>query len=350
MPINSNHKVSVIIPTFNRAELIGDSIRSALAQTYANLEVVVVDDGSDDDTEQVIATIIDPRLRYVRQPNRGRSNARNHALSLATGYYVSFLDSDDLYLPEKIERQVEYLQSHPWTGMVYTSAQCIDQQGNLLEHKYQATVSGLIYCEIAFFLPVTITLPTVMTYRRIFDYVGGFDEEMYRFEDTDMWRRISKICRIDAIPDVTCLLRTHDDNTLINQDPEKIVFALNYYAKKIAIEDDHINLDVRRRGLAGLYRYYGYALCSVPSFVDHGAGLLRQASEFEDARSIPMLEEECGLAVCHGGAPKSTLRRFRDAFLTTVKRRAGFRFAYRRVRAVASRIYREFKQRLAKYS
>lgn len=277
----SSPKVSVIIPTYNRAHLIGDSIHSVLTQTYTNLEIIVVDDGSTDNTEEVIAVILDPRLRYIRQPNRGRSNARNHALSLATGKYITFLDSDDLYFPNKIELQVNYLKSHPGVGMIYTSAHCIDDKGQMLAHKYEATKSGLIYENIAFFTPVTITLPTVMTYRAIMEQIGSFDEGLHRFEDTDMWRRISKSYRIDAMPEYTCLLRTHEDNSLLNQDPDQIAAALDYYAAKILNEDMEVDIFVRRKGLASLYKYYGHALMSVPQFSRIGGDLIRIANSYE---------------------------------------------------------------------
>lgn len=277
----ATEKVSVIIPTYNRAHLIGASIKSVLDQSYTNLELIVVDDGSEDNTKEVVSELSDSRLRYIWQPNRGRSNARNHALSLARGRYIAFLDSDDLFLPDKLERQVTYLRGHPGVGMVYTSAHCIDQQGTMLEHKYLATVSGCVYEKIAFFTPVTITLPTVMTYRDILSQVGGFDEAMYRFEDTDMWRRISKVCRVDAMPDFTCLLRTHDDNSLVNQNAGQIAAAVDYYAAKILRDDEDIDLSVRRHGLAGLYRYYGHALCSVPEFLEIGKRLLRTAKDYD---------------------------------------------------------------------
>jgi glycosyltransferase involved in cell wall biosynthesis len=273
--------VSVIIPTYNRADFIGDSIRSVLEQTYSNLELIVVDDGSTDDTESVVAAFSDPRFRYVRQPNRGRSNARNQALSLAKGKYITFLDSDDMYLPDKVQLQVNYLRSHPGTGMVYTSAHCVDDQGNMLPNEYRASVSGLIYESIAFFTPVTITLPTVMTYQDVFDHVGGFDEKMYRFEDTDMWRRISKYCRIDAIREHTCLLRTHDDNSLLNQNPDQIAAALDYYAEKILREDTEIEISVRRKGVANLYRYYVHAFMSEPQFSTIGKQLLEIARTYD---------------------------------------------------------------------
>jgi len=280
---NIGELVSVIIPSYNRAHLIGDSICSVIAQTYTNLEIIVVDDGSTDNTEEVIAAIFDSRLRYIRQPNRGRSDARNHALSIASGKYITFLDSDDLYLPNKIELQVAYLKSHPGVGMIYTSAHCINDQGQLLAHKYEATKSGLIYESIAFFKPVTIPLPTVMTYKRVMDHVGSFDENLHRFEDTDMWRRISKSYRIDAMPEYTCLLRTHDDNSLLNQNPDHIAAALDYYAAKILNEDVEVNISVRRKGLAGIYKYYGHALLSVPQFSVTGKHLLRIASNYKSS-------------------------------------------------------------------
>lgn len=266
--------VSIILPTYNRGHLIRASVLSVLAQTYENFELIIVDDGSTDDTPNVISAITDPRVRYVQQPNRGRSHARNHGISLARGRYLAFLDSDDLYVEDKLERQVKYLREHPETGMVYTSAYCIDGDGTLLEHRYLAEKSGFIYQDIAFFTPVTITLPTVMTYRSILQRLGGFDEGMYRFEDTDMWRRMAKTCRIDAMPEFTCLLRTHDDNHLINQCADAIESAIDYYAGKIMGEDTEVDLAIRKSGLAGLYGYYAHALMTVPQFFKVGQRLL----------------------------------------------------------------------------
>ncbi len=258
--------VSVIIPTYNRAHLIRAAVDSVLAQTYRNLEIIVVDDGSTDTTAAVLGALTDPRLQYVQQPNGGRSQARNHALRHATGELISFLDSDDLYLPQKIEQQVNYLHNHPGVGMVYTSAHCINAAGDIMPGHYIASVSGLIYQSIAFFRPVTITLPTVMTYRAVLDAVGHFDETMHRFEDTDLWRRIAKAYRIDAMPEFTCLLRTHDDNALANQDPAVIIEALDYYAAKIMCDDADIPLPIRRAGLARFYNHYGCAFKSHSSF------------------------------------------------------------------------------------
>lgn len=259
-------RVSVIIPTFNRRDYITASIQSVLQQTFLDFEIIVVDDGSTDGTADLVAAISDERLVYIHQENRGRSAARNRALSIARGEYFAFLDSDDLYLPGKLAMQVAYLDKHPTVGMIYTSAFCIDADGNDLPQRYEASVSGKIYEDIAFFRPVTITLPTVMVRKHLFDQAGGFDEQMHRFEDTDMWRRFSKVTDIHALPVETCQLRTHEDNLLAAQDPDKLIESIEYYAAKVRREDTDIPAGVLRRGLGRLYMYYGIAFMTVPGW------------------------------------------------------------------------------------
>lgn len=272
--------ISVIIPTYNRAHLIGESIASVLAQTYTDFELIVVDDGSTDDTEQQVRGFTDPRIIYIKQENKGRSHARNCALDLARGRYIAFLDSDDLFLPDKLALQVAYLDSNLHVGMVYTSAYCIDYSGNALNERYIASVSGKIYKSIAFFRPVTITLPTVMARRELFAEVGGFDVKMHRFEDTDMWRRISKVTHIAALPEFTCKLRTHTDNSLASQRPDQIIAALDYYAQKILRDDASIGSMRLRRGLGGLYYYYGRAFLTIPQWKNSGSTLLKIAFRY----------------------------------------------------------------------
>ena len=113
-------KVSVVIPTYNRARVVGEAIDSALAQTHERLEVIVVDDGSTDDTAERVGRRRDRRLRYVRREHAGVSSARNAGIAAATGDLVSFLDSDDLWKPEKIETEVAALARHPEAGGVFS--------------------------------------------------------------------------------------------------------------------------------------------------------------------------------------------------------------------------------------
>lgn len=266
--------VTIIIPTFNREKYIGSVVRSVLNQTFQNFEIIIVDDGSSDGTRAIIEEFYSDKIIYVYQENKGRSHARNLALEMARGEYIAFLDSDDIYLPRKLELQVNFLDVNQDFSMLYTAAACIDGEGNFLPDAYDANISGWIYREIAFFVPITITLPTVMVRREVFDRVGRFDEALDRFEDTDMWRRISKHFQIFGLPERTCLLRTHSDNSLAAQDPLSITKALDHYVKKINREDKDMGWILRRRGIAKLYGYYGAAMMTNPKWHDIGHRLL----------------------------------------------------------------------------
>jgi glycosyltransferase involved in cell wall biosynthesis len=127
--------VSVVIPTHNRAHIIGKAVRSALAQTYRNLEVVVADDGSTDDTRTVIESL-GPRVRYVRQANAGVSAARNFGMRHARGEFIAFLDSDDAWHPWKVEAQVAALHRHRDAGLVWTDMAAIDGADEIVAERY----------------------------------------------------------------------------------------------------------------------------------------------------------------------------------------------------------------------
>ncbi len=110
--------VSVIIPAYNQARYVRKAIQSVFEQTFPNFELIVVDDGSTDETPQILASIIDPRMRVIRQPNAGLSAARNTGVRESTAPLVTLLDSDDFFLPDKLSVQKEYLDTHPEIGMV----------------------------------------------------------------------------------------------------------------------------------------------------------------------------------------------------------------------------------------
>jgi glycosyltransferase involved in cell wall biosynthesis len=130
--------VSVVVPTYNRAYCVGASIASALAQTHRNLEVIVVDDGSSDNTEAVIAEIMrqDDRVRFVQQPNRGVATARNTGFSNCMGDFIALLDSDDLWLPWKLELQLACMDQYPDLGMIWTDMEAVDAQGRVASPAY----------------------------------------------------------------------------------------------------------------------------------------------------------------------------------------------------------------------
>ena len=140
----SPHKplVSVITPTYNRAYCLPRTLDSALAQTHADLEILVVDDGSTDDTRALIAQKYakEPRVRYIYQENQRVAAARNHGLELARGEYIAFLDSDDLWEPWKLELQVACMERYPDVGMTWTDMQALDPDGNIVSPRFLRTM------------------------------------------------------------------------------------------------------------------------------------------------------------------------------------------------------------------
>lgn len=283
-------RVAVIIPTFNRAKLLAAAIDSVLRQSYGHFELIVIDDGSTDDTENVVKGFHDPRLVFVKQENRGRSAARNRALGMTRAPYIAFLDSDDTYLDHKLEQQIDFMDHRPDVDMLYTSAVCVDGQGKPIDNqRYEAWAEGNIYTKVAFFQPVTITLPTVMLRREVLDAVGGFDEAMERFEDTDLWRRIAKKHRVGILRQPTCVLTTHGDNSLVSQNPDKIVSAIEYYVAKIFREDADVGSAFLRHGASLLYEYYGRAFLSVPGWRGRGISLLSTSIALSPRRTAVVL-------------------------------------------------------------
>jgi GT2 family glycosyltransferase len=142
MPTEMNREpsplVSVIVPTYNRAHLIGRTLESALGQTYGNIEIVIVDDGSTDDTEGLIRTRYgsEPRVRYFKQANGGPAAARNTGFERAKGEYLAFLDSDDTWSPWKLDLQVRCMEKFPELGMTWTDMQNIDPQGRVVNERH----------------------------------------------------------------------------------------------------------------------------------------------------------------------------------------------------------------------
>jgi glycosyltransferase involved in cell wall biosynthesis len=180
--------ISVIIPTYNRAGCIERAVNSVLAQTYTNLEVIVVDDGSEDNTESVVASMPDGRVRYVKQDaNRGAAAARNAGVRHAEGELIAFQDSDDYWYPDKLEKQMNYWEKHPEYSMIYGTY--IRRLGNghisfaVPGDCERETLEGNIFEYLI--LDNSIGAPTMILKKEAFMEVGGFDETMSCLEDWD---------------------------------------------------------------------------------------------------------------------------------------------------------------------
>ncbi len=182
-------RVSVVIPAYNHARFLPDALESVLAQTFRDFEVLVVDDGSTDNTPDVVASFA-PQVRYLRQQNAGPSRARNTGIRHTSGEHVAFLDADDTWMREKLACQVAYLDAHAEAGLVFTKILVTTEAGQPLytyPHRYRYDRRAF---ERLLLWPYG-SMNVVMVRRVCFDEVGLFDESLRAAEDWDMWLRIA---------------------------------------------------------------------------------------------------------------------------------------------------------------
>lgn len=255
--------VSIILPTYNRLPLLKEAIQSVLNQTYTNFELIVVDDGSSDGTSTYVKNLENERIMLFSQENIGRSAARNLGLKKSRGELITFLDSDDLYLPTKLESQIDFLSRNKHFACIYTSADCFaDSNPDVAIHRYDAKKSGNIYDEIAAYVPLTICLPTVMFRREVLNVIGLFDTELDRFEDTDYWRRIAQKFLIGAMDEVTCLIRTHEGNSILDLNTRALRKEVLKYGKKVLNNDSESHGPSILNLVSNFYRHYAWAIMS----------------------------------------------------------------------------------------
>ena len=205
------NKVSVIIPAYNKAEYTRRTVDSVLAQTYPNVEIIVVDDGSQDQTSRVMAEY-GSRINYIFKANGGACSARNEGIRRGTGEYVTFLDCDDLYCVEKIQRCVDYLEKNPPFGFVYTAAYFIDEHDEIVGlYDHPRSREGRISSRLI--LGDFICNSTVLVKKDVLHRAGFFDETIFTPADWDMWLRLSQIAQAGYIRDPLIKYRITDNYT-----------------------------------------------------------------------------------------------------------------------------------------
>jgi len=208
--------VSVIIPTYNYARYVAEAIDSALGQTYAPLEVIVVDDASTDDTPRVLAAYGD-RIRAIRQPNGGAGAARNTGIAAARGEYVAFLDADDVWLPAKLQLQMALFKADPTLGLVHCGSEAIDGQGKTLE-VFLDGKEGFVALEMLRLDREVIQLPgsCIVVPRRVAEELGGFDARLPPSEDWDFCFRVSMRYRVGYVRKPLFRYRLHGGGIHLN--------------------------------------------------------------------------------------------------------------------------------------
>lgn len=202
--------VSVIIPTYNGARFIKETIQSALDQTYPNSEIIVIDDGSTDNTPDIVKSIHDQRIIFIRQENAGVASARNHAIRISKGDYIAFLDHDDLWLPVKLEKQIPLFERDATAGLVICDTIFFNENGDVkrLYAKKKPPVGNVFRALLTNYF---ISLETAILRRSALDSLDEwFDERLSMIEEVELFARVAYTWNVAYFDEPLAKWRMHD--------------------------------------------------------------------------------------------------------------------------------------------
>lgn len=204
-------RVSIVMPTYNSSAHVEAALRSILQQTYPDYEIIVVDDGSDDNTLDIVRAVA-PGARVFKQPHGGAAAARNRGIRESNGEFVAFQDSDDLWHPTKLEKQIAAMDSVPSVGMVMCGHKALTSDGERTSwsgaNKSKLLVEGDSVLNI--FLNSGVATPSVVVRRAVLDEVGLFEEQLQVGEDENLWLRIAYKFPIESVDEILITVRVHD--------------------------------------------------------------------------------------------------------------------------------------------
>jgi glycosyltransferase involved in cell wall biosynthesis len=249
-------KVSVIIPTYNRAKSIGKTIDSVLNQTHKDLEIIIVDDNSSDNTKNVINSYLksDSHIKYIRHSdNKGAPAARNTGIRNSTGKYIALLDDDDEWFPEKLAMQLRFFENLPDdVGLLYCGYKDVDKRRNKVSNKYPQKRGNVFFSLLE---RNFIGSPTNLIKRECFDKTGYCDVNLKSCQDWDLWLRISKYYKIDYVPEI--LARRNISDISISKNIDSVLTGHKQILGKYKI---HIQNDkqIHSNHLKNIGIYYGH--------------------------------------------------------------------------------------------
>lgn len=206
-------RVSVLIPVYKGEEFVAQAVASALAQTHADVEIIIVNDGSPDGSRRALAPFLDlPNVKYIEKKNGGVASARNAALQVATGDYIALLDQDDLWVPHKLARQIAMFEQDSSVALVHADVTYIAADGSVLPRDpyFPKRVEG--NCFSAFFMANPVMACTAVVRRSVLTDIGGFDETIRFADDYDLWLRIVRHHAVAYVDDPLAMYRVHASN------------------------------------------------------------------------------------------------------------------------------------------
>lgn len=264
--------VSVIVPAYNAQETIGETLESIFNQTLADFELIVVNDGSTDQTLKIVAGFDDSRLKAFSYPNAGVAASRNRGAAQASSAYLSFIDADDLWTPDKLEAQLNALENTPQAAVAYSWTNYIDQTGRFVARAQRTTFDGDVYAELLMrdFLE---SASNVTIRRQAFIDSGGFDESLSGAADWDLFLRLAARYSFVAVPRLGVLYRLGGNSMSANlsmQEQECLqVLERAYEQASESLQP------LKKHSFAHLYQYLGFKVMQGQLSREKGLSALR---------------------------------------------------------------------------
>ncbi len=277
-PVQESPLVSVIIAAYNVEDFIGQAVNSALSQTVSDLEIIVVDDGSQDGTGKVVEQFSDERLRMIRKSNGGCASARNAGVAVSRGKIIAFLDGDDYWFENKLERQLEFLDHHPGADLIFCLSNIVDEVGQNWGLLKPGSYRSFSFESLLIDNPVGNGSAAIM-HRKALDLAGPFDESLPASSDVDMWLRVARIRpdNIVCLPEILTCYRRRSEQTTGNWKRMQSAYELVF--SKARHEDPETVQRVEQLSRCHKNRYHAF--------------IAYEAGELKEARRLLMESMKC---------------------------------------------------------
>ena len=253
--------ISVIIPVFNGEKTIEETINSILNQTFKDIEIIIINDGSTDATLEIIKNISDSRIKIFSYPNAGLSASRNRGIDRAKGEYISFIDADDLWTPDKLELQWQALQSNPQAAVAYSWTDYIDESSKFLKSGRRIKINGDAFSKLL----ITNFLENGSNplIRQEALEIGGFDESLAAAEDKDMWLRLAANYEFACVEKPQILYRTSTTSMSTNLKRQEIA-SLKVIERGFSYPKAEKLQHLKKQSLSHLYQYLTFKAIEAP--------------------------------------------------------------------------------------
>lgn len=254
--------VSVVIPVYNGEKTISQTIDSVLKQSIHDIEVIVINDGSNDLTSQIVSHIQDLRVKMFSYSHSGASVSRNKGIQNSIGEYIAFIDADDIWTSDKLELQLKALTEHPQAKLAYSWTDYIDFDGNFIKHGRHVSVTGNVYGKLLLsnFLE-NGSNPLISRY--VFETIGGFNESLVTAEDWDMWLRIAAQYEFVCVEKAQVFYRVNP-NSLSTDLTRMAADSLHVIENAFACQQAKSLQHLKKHSLAGIYQYLTFKALEAP--------------------------------------------------------------------------------------